>query len=208
MNSYRTVSAKGEAEYVEKRSRFLSVALPVSREEEALALLAERRSTYWDATHNVYAYSLRAGQVRRYSDDAEPQGTAGMPTLDVLLKQEVTDVCVVTTRYFGGVLLGAGGLVRAYAHAAALALEAAGVVTMAPVTFCTLSCEYFLFGKLDALLASFGAIERQNDFDTGVTLRFAIETERLGALTAAVNDATAGQARLTVGKEDFRPVQR
>ena len=208
MDRYLTIGKRAEAEFTEKRSRFLSVALPVSSEKEALAAIAERRSSYWDATHNVYAYVLREGQVRRYSDHAEPQGTAGIPTLEVLNKAGVTDVCVITTRYFGGVLLGAGGLVRAYAHAAALALEAAGIVTMAPVTFCTMTCEYFLFGKLDALLASFDAVERTNDFAEGVTLRFAVESERISALIAAVNDAAAGQVRLITGEEAYRPVTK
>ncbi|MBP5618170.1 MAG: YigZ family protein [Clostridia bacterium] len=208
MERYLTIVGRAEAEFTERRSRFLSVALPVANEKEALAALAERRSSYWDATHNVYAYVLREGQVRRYSDDAEPQGTAGIPTLEVLNRAGVTDVCVITTRYFGGILLCAGGLVRAYAHAAALALEAAGIVTMAPVTFCTMTCEYFLFGKLDALLASFGAIERTNDFAEGVTLRFAVESERVAALAAAVNDAAAGQVRLLTGDEAYRPVAK
>lgn len=206
MDRYRTIAGQAQSEFVEKRSRFLSVALPVTSEQQAQAAIGARRSAYWDATHNVYAYVLRSGQVKRYSDDAEPQGTAGMPTLDVLLKNDVTDVCLITTRYFGGVLLGAAGLVRAYAHAASLALEAAGIVTMAPVTFCSMTCEYFLFGKLDALLASFDAIERTSDFAGEVTLRFAVESDRLAALIAAVKDATAGQVDVSAGEETYRAV--
>ena len=208
MEKYRTVGKFCEAEFVEKRSRFLSAVMPVTCEKEALDFLAQRRSQFWDATHNVYAYSLREGNDRRYSDDAEPQGTAGLPTLDVLQKSEVTDVCVVTTRYFGGVLLGTGGLVRAYSHAAKLALETAGILTMAPVTRCRISCEYVWYGKLDALLASFDAIQRENDFADRVTLSFALRTERVGALQTAVTDATGGRVQMEIGDEFVAPLEK
>ena len=130
MSEYKTVTMDTSDEFVEKRSRFIGYIRPVKTEEEAIAFINQIKSKHWDATHNVYAYCLREGQVKRYSDDGEPQGTAGIPTLDVLLKSEVTDVVVVTTRYFGGILLGGGGLVRAYSHAASLALAKAQVVTM------------------------------------------------------------------------------
>ena len=208
MEKYDTVARFCEVEYTEKRSRFLSAVMPVTCEQEALDFLAQRRSRYWDAKHHVYAYSLREGNVRRFSDDAEPQGTAGMPTLEVLLKSGVTDVCVVTTRYFGGILLGTGGLVRAYSHAAKLALETAGILTMAPVIACRLSCDYSWYGKLDALLSSFGAIRRENDFADRVNLSFALSTERLGALQAAVTDATAGQIVLEIGQEFLAPLEK
>ncbi len=128
MADYKTVRAAASGELTEKRSRFIGYCKPVSTEEEATAFIASIRSRHWDARHNVYAYSLREGNLRRYSDDGEPSGTAGMPVLDVLQKSGVTDVCVVVTRYFGGVLLGTGGLVRAYSQAARLGLNAAQVV--------------------------------------------------------------------------------
>ncbi len=129
MADYKTVRAAASGELTEKRSRFIGYCKPVSTEEEATAFIASIRSRHWDARHNVYAYSLREGNLRRYSDDGEPSGTAGMPVLDVLQKSGVTDVCVVVTRYFGGVLLGTGGLVRAYSQAARLGLNAAqGVI--------------------------------------------------------------------------------
>ena len=111
---YKTIRNAAEDEFVEKRSRFIGHALPVTTEEEALAFIAEMKSKYWDASHNVYAYILREGGIQRFSDDGEPQGTAGIPTLDVLRKEGLTDLVVVVTRYFGGILLGGGGLVRAY----------------------------------------------------------------------------------------------
>ena len=116
MEEYKTILTPADVEFVERRSRFIGHIRPVSSEEEALAFLSEMRSQYWDATHNVYAYRLRQSGAQRYSDDGEPQGTAGMPTLDVLRKSGVTDVAAVVTRYFGGILLGAGGLVRMPFH--------------------------------------------------------------------------------------------
>lgn len=120
--------------------------------EEANAFIAGIRQRHWDATHNVPAFVLRSG-VQRSSDDGEPGGTAGMPVLDVLLKSGVQDVCVVVTRYFGGILLGAGGLVRAYSHACSLALETAGVVTMAPCAAMELTVDYSYYERVNNLLA-------------------------------------------------------
>ena len=121
MTEYRTVKAFGSAEFTEKRSRFIGWCQPVQTQEEAVAFVENIRSRHWDATHNVYAYRLRDGQLQRYSDDGEPQGTAGMPVLDVLQKSNLVDVVVVATRYFGGILLGGGGLVRAYSHTSSIA---------------------------------------------------------------------------------------
>ncbi len=203
---YKTIIRSGEAEYIDRRSRFISAVIPVSSEQEALDFIAKRKSEFWDARHNVYAYSLRDGNCRRYSDDGEPQGTAGVPTLDVLIRSEVTDVCVVTTRYFGGVLLGTGGLVRAYSHSVSLALENAGIVTMCPVVDCELNCEYFLYGKLDSLLSSFEVLDKECDFAEGVRMTFAVKKDLLQALDAAIVDATAGQVRLVQNGEHFAAV--
>ncbi|MBQ1830507.1 MAG: YigZ family protein, partial [Ruminococcus sp.] len=125
---YKTVAREASDEFVEKRSRFIGYVKPVKTEEEAVAFINQKRSEHWDARHNVYAYSLREGNIKRYSDDGEPSGTAGMPVLDVIVKNEIYDVCVVVTRYFGGVLLGTGGLVRAYSQGSKIALESGGIV--------------------------------------------------------------------------------
>ena len=114
MTEYITVKNSGEDEFVEKRSRFIGYCKPVKTQDEAVSFINEIRSKHWDATHNVYAYVLSDGQIMRYSDDGEPQGTAGVPVLDVIKKMGIVDVVVVVTRYFGGIMLGAGGLVRAY----------------------------------------------------------------------------------------------
>ena len=111
MKDYLTIEGFAQDEFVEKKSRFIGYAKHVETEEEAVSFINEMKQKHWDATHNVYAYVLRNGQIRRYSDDGEPQGTAGIPTLDVILKEGIVDVCVVVTRYFGGILLGGGGLV-------------------------------------------------------------------------------------------------
>jgi len=204
LKSYYTVRQYGVDEYVEKRSRFICAATPVKSEEEAVAFINSRRSQYWDATHNVYAYSLREGNVRRYSDDAEPQGTAGIPTLDALLKSEITDVCVVTTRYFGGILLGGGGLVRAYSHSAGVALKAAGTVKMVPVYDCSITCDYHMYGKLNSMLASKGAMEINPVFTDLVELNFCVAFEDYGSLSSAVTDASGGKCNVNILLERYK----
>ncbi len=193
LKAYQTVKQFGEDEYIEKRSRFICAAIPVTNEQEAIDFINSRRSKYWDATHNVYAYSLRDGNVRRYSDDSEPQGTAGIPTLDAIVKSDTTDVCVVTTRYFGGILLGGGGLVRAYSHSASLAVKAAGRIAMVPVYDCVIKCDYHLYGKLNSMLASKGAMDINPMFTDAVEIHFCIKCEQYGHLCSAVTDATGGK---------------
>ncbi len=204
LKSYVTVKAFGEDEFVERRSRFIGAAIPIKNEADATEFIAERRSKYWNATHNVYAYSLRDGSIRRFSDDSEPQGTAGMPTLDVLTKSEVTDVCVVTTRYFGGVLLGAGGLVRAYSHAASIALSAAGAIMMVPVFDCILDCDYHMYGKLNAMLSDKGAMDITPVFTDGVRLNFCVSFEQKDSLCAAVVDVSNGKCHVETVAERYR----
>ena len=126
MKEYRVPTKDAEAEFVERRSRFIGHLFLTETEEEALARIKQMREKYWDATHNVYAYIIKDGATR-FSDDGEPGGTAGMPVLQVLQREEMYNVTCVVTRYFGGILLGAGGLVRAYAHSAKIALDAAGL---------------------------------------------------------------------------------
>lgn len=161
---YTTIEGYAQAEFVERRSRFIGSILPVTCEEDALAFLTQKREQYWDATHNVYAYILRDGQLRRYSDDGEPQGTAGIPVLDVLQKEGLTDVAVVVTRYFGGVLLGAGGLVRAYSHGAKIAVDAAVKKTMSPATLFQLDFSYDLYGKISYILPKYHIRTQNSEF--------------------------------------------
>ena len=146
-----------------------------------MAFVAEIRARHWDARHNVYAYVLRDGQTRRYSDDGEPQGSAGVPVLDVILKEGIVDVCVVVTRYFGGILLGVGGLVRAYSQGARIALAAAEKMHMAPCHLLELSFDYNLYGKISYILPNYGIKQLDADFSDIVKLTLLIRESRMEA---------------------------
>lgn len=193
MESYRTVRKEGCGEYEVKRSRFLCYAAPVRSQDEAAEFIASIKQKHWDARHNCSAYILREGGVKRFSDDGEPQGTAGMPILDVLEKSEVTDVCVVITRYFGGILLGAGGLVRAYSHSAALALEAGEIITMVKCAECELTCDYTLYGRIPALIAEHAGKETGTDFTDSVTVRFRLPEDEVDAFRAQLTEYSSGR---------------
>ncbi|MDD5952761.1 MAG: YigZ family protein [Oscillospiraceae bacterium] len=201
--AYKTVGQQACDAFTEKRSRFIGYIQPVQTEEEALSFIQSIKSKHWDAKHNVYAYCLREGQIKRYSDDGEPQGTAGIPTLDVLLKTGVTDVAVVVTRYFGGILLGGGGLVRAYSHAARLAVEKAGVITMAVCKLCTLTCDYNQYGRVAALIPECGGFLDDSDFGEAVSLSFHMAEEALPAFEAQLADATCGSVSVRIDGERF-----
>ena len=206
METYRTVKAAGVAEYVDRRSRFIGEVRPIADETQAAAFIEETRKKYWDARHHVPAYILRAGGVRRFSDDGEPQGTAGLPTLDVLQKQALADCAVVVTRYFGGILLGGGGLVRAYSHTAALAVEAAGVVEMRPALSQRIVCSYTQYGWLAALLESFAATIADTVYTDAVTLTFCIDAEKAERFAAALTDRSAGTLIAETLGEEYRAV--
>jgi uncharacterized YigZ family protein len=202
-DSYKTVKEFSRGEFVEKRSRFIGWAKPVKTEAEALDFINKIKKEHWDARHNCYAYTLREDSVKRYSDDGEPQGTAGVPMLDVLTKNEIEDVVVVVTRYFGGVLLGTGGLVRAYSKAAKIALDAAKVITMSVCGECTLSCNYNQYGKLNTLILNDGAVIDDTDFSDNVTLNFHISSDRLNSLEKNIADATAGTVKVEIVDEKY-----
>ena len=204
MAQYKTVLQEAQDDFVEKRSRFIGYARPVSTEAEALAFIAEKKSKHWDASHNVYAYILRDGGVMRYSDDGEPQGTAGIPVLDVLQKSGVTDVVVVATRYFGGILLGGGGLVRAYSHTASIALQAAGIVTMRECLMLEVLCDDGQYGRAAALVPECGGVMDGTVFEEKVALRFHMAPEDYPGFGKKLADATNGQVKaVETGKKYF-----
>ena len=203
MDSYKTVKTEAYDELFEKRSRFIGYCKPVKSEQEAVDFIAEIKKRHWDARHNVYAYHLRDGQIKRYSDDGEPSGTAGMPVLDVILKNDVVDVVVVVTRYFGGVLLGTGGLVRAYSQSAKIALEASEIVTMSLCCECALNCSYTQYGKLNTLIIGTGGFVDDTAFSDDVRLSFHIPREKLPSFDKQLADATAGQLSVEVLGEKF-----
>ena len=203
---YRTIRSGAQASFTEKRSRFIGHAKPAETQEEAAEFVRKIREENREASHNVYAYLLREGLAQRYSDDGEPQGTAGIPVLDVLRKTGVTDCAVVVTRYFGGVLLGAGGLVRAYSHAVSLALDAAGITEMAVCREASLRCSYGCYGRVAPLVARFGGAVDGESFAAEVTLSFHIRCESAGAFRSAFADATCGSGQLTLAGKKYYPV--
>lgn len=191
MKEYLVPTGDGEAQFIERRSRFIGHIFLTETEEEALARLKQMREQYWDATHNVYAYIIRDGATR-FSDDGEPGGTAGMPVLQVLQREELYNVTCVVTRYFGGILLGAGGLVRAYSTAARMAVEAAGIVTYTRFDEFRLVCSYANYQRYLAELPKFGAPVDGTDFADRVTLRFAVPAECSAALCRRITEMSNG----------------
>lgn len=190
---YITIEKEADDFFVEKKSRFIGTCCPVKTEEEALAFIARMKSKYWDATHNVYAYILKEGGIQRFSDDGEPQGTAGIPVIDTLKKSGVVDVAVVATRYFGGILLGGGGLIRAYSHTASIALAAGGKIAMRECLLMHLTVDYSLYGRAAAIVPECGGVIEDTDFLESVTISFHIAPEQEAPLAKKLADATSGQ---------------
>ena len=203
MASYKTVKKASADEFIEKKSRFIGYVKPVKTVDEAVAFINEIKSKHWDATHNVYAYSLREGQVKRFSDDGEPQGTAGIPTLDVILKQDVVDCCVVVTRYFGGIMLGAGGLVRAYSHGAKIALDAGEVITMSLCRVVRVKADYNFYGRLVPLICEEGGIVEDTQFTDNVEVTFRIPEEKVPLFEARLVDVSNGRFNSEVIDEKY-----
>lgn len=177
MESYLTVFGENTSEYVEKRSRFIATLRHCETEQEATDFISEMRSKYWDARHNVFAYSVFGGSLCRFSDDGEPHGTAGKPMLDVILGSQIKNIAVVVTRYFGGVLLGTGGLVRAYSKSVQDVLQKSEVFIMLPCTACEIECGYSDHAKLLNLIESFDGNVDNTEFTDKVTVKFSLKSE-------------------------------
>lgn len=207
MDEYRTLRETAQDEFTEKRSRFIGYVRPVTSEREALDFISEIKSKHWDAKHNVYAYCLREGNVCRYSDDGEPSGTAGMPVLGVIQKSGLTDCAVVVTRYFGGILLGGGGLVRAYSHAASIGIAAAGIVTMRMSLLCSLRCDYSQYGRLATLIPECGGSISDTSFGESVDIAFAMTREQLAGFDKKLADATGGSVKSSTTGEKYLAVK-
>ncbi len=190
---YKTIADRCEARFIEKKSEFIGYLAPVSTEEEAIAFIEEIRALHRKATHNCYAYILRENGIARHSDDGEPSGTAGVPIYEVLRKEELTDVACVVTRYFGGVLLGAGGLVRAYTKGAKDAVDAAEIRIMAMAERITVEVEYPLYGRLGQIFADFGVKTEGEDFSDSVKITVCVRCESVEPLTARLIDACNGK---------------
>lgn len=203
MKPYLVPTKDADAEFVERRSRFIGHIFATDTEEEALARLKQMREMYWDATHNVYAYIIRDGATR-FSDDGEPGGTAGMPVLQVLQREEIFNVTCVVTRYFGGILLGAGGLVRAYAHSAKLALDAAGRSVKQVWTKVYLPCPYSWFERIRLEVTAFGGVVENTDFGADVSFDLLLPEARVQPFLARVLDLSAGTIEGLVGDNVYR----
>lgn len=193
MQEYKTVEKEASDFFIEKKSKFIGYAKPVKTQEEAVDFISKIKSKNWDATHNVYAYVLRENNIQRYSDDGEPSGTAGVPVLDVMLKESLVDVCVVATRYFGGTLLGAGGLVRAYSHTSKIALEAAEIITMAQCTVMSAEVDYSFYDRLNILLSDFSAVILNTSFSDKVCVEFSVKENTVDSLNSKLIDVSNGK---------------
>ena len=202
--SYRSVFAPSTYEKVIERSRFIADCAHAESEEEARAFLAQVRARHSLATHVCYAFVAdKAGNLLRFSDDGEPQGTAGMPILDVLRHENLVDVCCVVTRYFGGVLLGTGGLVRAYTQGAQMAVAAAGVQRMSLYTVALIACPYNLYEIILHLLPDYDCSVEETDYGADVTLTVTLPAGTEDKLNAALAEATAGQVYAEVMETRF-----
>ena len=205
MTEYCVPTAPGEASFVEKRSEFLGHVRPVESEDEARAFIAEMKKKYYDARHNCWCYIIKDG-AERYSDDGEPQGTAGIPMLEVFRREGVCNVVCVVTRYFGGILLGAGGLLRAYTKSAKDALDAAGISVVRRWVECELPCSYSQAERLKNEIAAAGGVVTDMEYADAVTIKVLVPEESADDFGAKMTDLTAGSAQVSVTGESFKAV--
>lgn len=203
MESYITVKNPSHFEYEDRKSVFIGEAMPVSTESEAISFIDSVKKRYPDARHHVYAYVLRENSAMRFTDDHEPAGTAGMPVLDIIRKNGCTDVVIVVTRYFGGTLLGTGGLVRAYTAAALGALESAEIIRYDIYTTVEFSVSYSDYGKITGILSDLDFRVEDTVYDTGVTVIGRIIKSNLSSLQSSLTEATAGRVELNIFGEEF-----
>ena len=208
MEEYLIPYGPAEAEYVEKRSRFIGQIWPADSEAEARARIEEARKRHYDARHNCWCYLIREGGVLRYSDDGEPQGTAGQPMLNVFQREGVWNVCCVVTRYFGGILLGAGGLTRAYGGTAKLALNAAGVSRMRLWASVAVPCTYALYDRMKLLIESSGGVIVDTDYGADILMTVQLPAEERKAFLGKVTELSAGTLEPLLLEEVFQPGPR
>ena len=190
---YTSVAGYGRDEFEEKKSVFIGSAINAKTEEEAIDFVKRIRSEFSDARHNVYAYITDGGRTARFSDDGEPKGTGGLPMLEVIKKSGCVDVCVVVTRYFGGILLGTGGLTRAYTEGAKIALDAARVVTYELYSECSISCSYSEYDKFAFELGRFDVITDDTEYAENVTIKLAVKKEKAASLAEKIREISAGR---------------
>ena len=205
MTEYFIPTGPSETEFTEKRSRFIGHVWRVETEEEARACIEAMKKRYHDARHNCWCYAIKDGPVR-YSDDGEPQGTAGQPMLGVFQKENITNFCCVVTRYFGGILLGAGGLVRAYTRSAKDALDAAGVSVVRRWVDVAVPCPYALFERVKLEVEGQDGVLGETEYAADVTVHALLPEERVEAFRARITELTAGGSAAQVVGEAFKDV--
>ena len=203
MDSYKTIKERATYEYEDRKSVFIGDAFPVSTEAEALAFIEMIKKKYPDARHHVYAYVLRENNTTRFTDDSEPQGTAGMPTLDVIRKNGCTDMVIVVTRYFGGTLLGTGGLVRAYTQAALGALNKGIPVVYDIYSTLKITVSYFDHGKICQVLDEVGFVIDDTAFTSNVEVVGRIKTSEVQLLINRITEATSARAQVEEIEQKF-----
>lgn len=203
MSEYLTIENMAVTEYEVKRSRFIGYIKNVKTSEEAVSFVNEIKQKNYDARHNVFAYKIREGNIKRCSDDGEPQGTASIPVLEVIEKENLTDVCIVVTRYFGGILLGGGGLLRAYSHTAKLSVEASEKIIMSLCTEFEVECDYTFFSRLNSLICENGGTVMKADYSEGVKVLAYIKEEKYETIKAKIIDLSNGRFNSTEKDKKF-----
>lgn len=207
MKGYRTIQGESTAHYEIQRSRFITHAKHVENEEDAREFITQRKKAYFDARHNCSAWVLgAAGDKQKSNDDGEPGGTAGNPILEAIKKNNLTDLVVVVTRYFGGIKLGAGGLIRAYGHAAVLGIEAADIITMTPYLREKLTCDYTLFNTIDHFLRKKKIRIGDTSYAEHVTMTLLLPPEEAQSILDELTDLTAAQCNFEEEGELLVPV--
>jgi uncharacterized YigZ family protein len=203
---YRTVFKETTAEIVEKRSRFIATVKPVSCEEEAIEFIEKLKKQYWDARHNVYAYRIEENNIQRYSDDGEPAGTAGLPVLEIIKREELSNIVVVVTRYFGGILLGTGGLVHAYSKSAKLGIEEANPIDMVLCQEVKISCDYSLLGKVQSEVLNLGFKNLGTQYSDIVTVDALVPQHCVKKFTDNMIDKTNGKITMELGEVGYNQI--
>ncbi|NLL38266.1 MAG: YigZ family protein [Clostridiales bacterium] len=200
---YYVPAGFGEAEFTEKKSKFIGRVWRVKSDEEAQAKINEMREKHRDATHNVYAYIIRSGALMRYSDDGEPQGTSGLPVLGVFRNAGIYDVCCVVTRYFGGTLLGTGGLVRAYSHTASLALERAGISIVRKCLRALIACPYSIYDSILREIELIGASVEDTKYGEDIEMTVLIPEDSGETFNNRLRELSAGKVSAEILREEF-----
>ncbi len=208
MSNYKSIHKEGRDEIIINKSRFIGTSCPVETEEEALEFIDRIKKEFKDATHNVYAYVIgENSNIQRFSDDGEPSGTAGMPVLNVIKQEDLRNTAVVVTRYFGGVMLGAGGLVRAYTKGSKIALESGVMVDKNLYYDVSFNLDYTLLGKMDNELLIKDIIVADRIYENQVLFKLLVDAEKLDEVRDLINEITSGQADITVGQATYLSIK-